>query len=135
MDLPQRKGFITTRSVSFEVALFEDRLKKSCSCSMKWCSLSYSKDRIRARAPSSTEQEHEHEKPKNDASRIPECATSKLTLRARIKQQAVDEFRYPSSQFSLAFPRVLTDAAICSRCSAFASLILTLHSWHRFAVA
>ena len=70
MDLPHRKGFFTIRSVSFEVALFEDRLKKSCSCSMKWCSLSYSKDRIRARAPSSTEQEYEHEKPGNGASRI-----------------------------------------------------------------
>jgi len=83
MVLPNGKGNITTRSVSFEVAIFEDRIKKSCSCSMKWCSCSYSNDRIRARAPSSTEYEREHENPRNDASRVSKSASSKSVSEGR----------------------------------------------------
>jgi hypothetical protein len=65
---------------------YENRIKKSCSCSIKWCSYSYSKDRIRARAPSSTEHDYEHEKPKNMASGMPNTATSKGPSRSKNEQ-------------------------------------------------
>ncbi len=76
-------GFGMPHLARFEISLFDNGLKGSCICFLLHgrVLVIVLESPDRARALSSTEQENEHEKPKNDASRISKCGTSRLTLR------------------------------------------------------